>query len=67
METTYTQKAIAALNLIAEGNRAGVTRQMIDRLSNEKLIDFDNGPYFGWYVTEHGWNVLTQTNNRSAE
>lgn len=56
METKYTPKALAALQMIAEGETDNVTRQMIDRLSAERLIDFD--PRNGWFVTEYGWNFV---------
>ena len=54
-----TKKANQALHNIAEGNVNEVTRQMIDRLDAEKLIDFEpfNG---GWKLTEHGWNTISQ-------
>jgi len=54
-----TKKATKALHDIAEGNRAAVTNQMIDRLSAQWLIDFDlrRG---GWYLTNHGWNAISQ-------
>jgi len=54
-----TKKATKALHDIAEGNREAVTRQMIDRLDADKLIDFD--PFKGgWVLTDHGWNTISQ-------
>lgn len=57
--TMYTKKAIGSLRDIAEGNRANVTRQMIDRLLSEKLIDFDTAQG-GWFVTPLGWAAMSQ-------
>jgi hypothetical protein len=54
-----TKKATKALHDIAEGNRAEVTRQMIDRLSAQWLIDFDPNRG-GWFLTHHGWNSISQ-------
>lgn len=57
--TFITPKANDALHAIAEGRQFEVTRQMIDRLSKERLIDFavSRG---GWFLTEYGWNSISQ-------
>lgn len=61
-ETMITKNALTALAYLAEGtlsSRKRVTRQMIDRLSRDGLIDFDyQKSWHGWFLTEKGWAVL---------
>lgn len=61
-----TKKARIALQHLAIGSREGVTSQMIDRLSRERLIDFDLSisPSIGWFVTDKGWNALRPCGTR---
>jgi hypothetical protein len=49
-------KAQLALLDIATDNRQAVSRQMIDRLCRDGLIDFDwaLSPKHGWYITAKG-------------
>lgn len=56
-----TPRARAALVAIRDGQRDTVTRQMIDRLSAARLIDFglSMDPVQGWYVTDAGHAALT--------
>lgn len=52
-----TPKARAALHLIDGGQRAAVTRQMMDRLTAAGLIDFDLD-VGGWVLTDAGREAL---------
>lgn len=56
-----TQAARRALRLIDSGCYMVVTRQMIDRLSRDGLIDFDLSvdPVQGWFVTDKGREVAS--------
>ena len=61
MSTTFiTPKANAALQAIAEGRQFEITRQMIDRLSKDGLIDFEVNRD-GWFLTDDGWNSIYYT------
>jgi len=53
------KKATMALVNICIGNAHLVTRQMMDRLNADKLVDFEpwNG---GWNLTELGYDVMLQ-------
>lgn len=55
-----TAKALQALTAIDNGQRGTVTTQMIDRLSRDRLIDFDLtvNPAQGWYVTDKGREAM---------
>lgn len=55
-------KAHLALIDIATDNRQAVTRQMIDRLCRDGLIDFDlkRSPKHGWFITEKGCQAMGQ-------
>ena len=55
-----TAKALQALTAIDNGQRGTVTTQMIDRLSRDRLIDFDLtvNPVQGWYVTDAGREAM---------
>lgn len=54
-----TLNARNALHRIHAGSRAAVTNQMIDRLSRDRLIDFD--PRQGWFVTDAGLAAMGET------
>lgn len=58
--SAITQAAQRALQHIDSGYPMVVTRQMIDRLSRDGLIDFDLSvdPVQGWYVTDKGRGVM---------
>lgn len=57
---SITAKALQALTAIDNGQRDTVTTQMIDRLSRDRLIDFDLtvNPVQGWYVTDAGREAM---------
>jgi len=59
--SAVTQSARRALQLIDSGHHVEVTRQMVDRLSRDRLIDFDLSvdPVQGWYVTNKGREVAS--------
>ena len=59
--SAVTSAARRALELIDSGHRMEVTRQMMDRLSWDGLIDFDLSvdPVQGWYVTNKGREVMS--------
>ena len=59
--TFVTSKANAALQAIAEGRQFEVTRQMIDRLSKDGLIDFAVSRD-GWFLTDKGWLTISYKN-----
>jgi len=59
--SAVTPAARRALELIDSGYRMDVTRQMMDRLSRDGLIDFDLSvdPVQGWYVTNKGREAMS--------
>ena len=60
-KSAVTQAARRALQLIDSGHPMEVTRQMMDRLSWDGLIDFGLSvdPVQGWYVTDKGREVAS--------
>jgi len=59
--SAVTPAARRGLQLIDSGHRMEVTRQMMDRLSRDGLIDFDLSvdPVQGWYVTNKGRETMS--------